>query len=425
MLHKVKKYLRRSGALLSSFVLVLCCIISPVSADSFENDVSVNLLDYGTILNTTGNSMSFDSSDSYSLSFGNVFWDLSVYDVDMLFHLGGEPLDSLMLVTADDMFELEIEELWSGYYRAYGSLDGARWADVFMELESSGYTELQFYQINLSFIDTVSVPGHGDITLSALGFAEDYTYNSGTSVPLPQEDYGDPMRTILTAYVFPAEWYKYDYIEFSVMISGYGFNGISAMLTDGTQIPMDVSYLDGTETVSIHNANIRLDLTGIPKVRDEHLRVEIEFLYNGDARVDFGLYDAVNLIDTSVAPSTLGFLGRILDALNRGFGTGEYSGKGALKEQEIINKNVNNQLVGAVEDWNTHIEIVESGYDLAFTKTTPALNWLASLANGIYAGLGWFGRLYLLIGLISVFMLILRKSGLAHKGNDLVDRGDF
>lgn len=408
MLHKVKKYLRRSGALLSSFVLVLCCIISPVSADSFENKFSVNLLDYGTITNS-GNFV----YESCSLNFGSVFNELYVYDIDMLFHLVGDSLDSLMLETADDMIDLEIEELWGGFYRAYGSLEGGRWADPFLHLE--GDCELQFYQINLGLIDSIATPGHGDITISALGLAQDYTYNSGTSFTLPSEDYGDPMRTILTAYVFPAEWYKYDYIEFSVMISGYGFNGISAMLTDGAQVPLTVSYIDDTETVAIHNANIRLDLTGIPKDRNQHLRVEIEFLYNGDAYVDFGLYDAVNLIDTSVTASTSGFLSQILEALNRGFGTGDNSGNAALRDQEAINKNVNNQLVGAVEDWNTHIEIVESGYDLAFTKTTPALNWLASLANGIYAGLGWFGRLYLLIGLISVFMLVLSKSGLSRK----------
>lgn len=391
-------------------VLIVCvtCLFFSVSADSFENEFSVNLLDYGTIT-STGNFV----YESCSLNFGSVFNELYVYDIDMLFHLVGDPLESMMLETADDMIDLEIEELWGGFYRAYGSLDGGRWADPFLHLE--GDFEIQFYQINLCLIDSIATPGHGDITLSALGFAEDYTYNSGISIPLFQEDYGDPMRTILTAYVFPAEWYKYDYIEFSVMISGYGFNGISAMLTDGTQIPMDVSYIDDTETVSLHNANIRLDLTGIPKERDENLRVEIEFLYNGDARVDFGLYDAVNLIDTSVTASTHGFLSQILDTLKRGLGTGSNSGNAALKDQEAINTNVNNQLVGAVEDWNTHIEIVETGYDLAFTKTTPALNWLASLANGIYSGLGWFGRLYLLIGLISVFMLVLSKSGLSRK----------
>lgn len=87
----------------------------------------------------------------------------------------------------------------------------------------------------------------------------------------------------------------------------------------------------------------------------------------------------------------------------------------AQQTQEEINVSINNQLVGAVEDWNTNIEVVETGYDMAFSKTTPALTWLASLADGIFNGMGWFGNVYFLVGLISVIMLVLSKSGLAHK----------
>ena len=58
---------------------------------------------------------------------------------------------------------------------------------------------------------------------------------------------------------------------------------------------------------------------------------------------------------------------------------------------------------------------MQTNYDMAFEKTTPALVWLASLADGIFNGMGWFGNVYFLVGLISVIMLVLSKSGLAHK----------
>ena len=103
----------------------------------------------------------------------------------------------------------------------------------------------------------------------------------------------------------------------------------------------------------------------------------------------------------------------LLSKLDDVFGVNDTSVDAAVQTQEEINVSVNNQLVGAVEDWNTNIEVVQTGYDSAVTKAAPALGWLASLADRIFTNMGWFGNIYFLVGLISVIMLVLSKSGLA------------
>lgn len=95
------------------------------------------------------------------------------------------------------------------------------------------------------------------------------------------------------------------------------------------------------------------------------------------------------------------------------FGFDDTTAEDAQQTQEDVNVSINNQLVGAVEDWNANIEVVETGYGLAVTKATPALHWLGTLADRIFVNMGWFASIYFLIGLVSVLMLILSKSGLS------------
>lgn len=261
------------------------------------------------------------------------------------------------------------------------------------------------------------------------------------------------------------QWQAYDEIDLLIGINGLALNSVVAYI-DNVDVLKSVSLVDnGTYTDLRIRATddpsnpsyyfeasndwrwlmITLDLTKVPKSDSYYPQIRLDGLYeaasdplftisrcSGVAYDDFDVESSwlkrifgelkqgfnnllinfttwFNLINNNIAE---GFH-NVLAKLDQFFNDDSSELDEAVKTQEEVNVSINNQLVGAVEDWNTHIEVVESGYGLAVTQTTPALMWLSSLASRVFDNMGWFANIYFLIGLFSVFMLILSKSGLA------------
>lgn len=259
------------------------------------------------------------------------------------------------------------------------------------------------------------------------------------------------------------KWKAYDKIALAFTFNGYAINSITAEL-DGVNILESISYIEnGAYTDLRYNINgqyffessndfryvtLILDVSNLQKMIDVDPVVTITGSYepsttgnealftvlecNGIVIEEFDVQSSwlkriftelkngfnnllinfttwFNLINNNIAE---GFH-NVLAKLDQFFNDDSAELDAAVQTQEEVNVSINNQLVGAVEDWNSNIEVVETGYGLAVTQATPALMWLSSLATRIFNNMGWFANIYFLVGLFSVFMLILSKSGLA------------
>lgn len=320
------------------------------------------------------------------------------------------------------------------YYRAYGPVDYSTsqlkyFAFRIYPTPGLVTTRIEFLSIkaDLNGNSFLEIPLGMAITLTALNQSEDLVLPPSSSgvLNLPPFGANDYDPRYFSCLIWASESSKVDYVDFFIQFYGVQTDSVSADY-GGVDLPMDLNFINSGSDANFSEqiCQARVYLTGVQRDPDEDVTLRLNGTY--DSAIEGGYINFVScigFIDTySISPIELLWF-KLEKLLNNLLGSTDSDANNALTTQEEINVSVNNQLVGAVEDWNTHIEAVETGYDMAFTQTTPALNWIASLANGIYSGLGWFGRLYLLIGLVSVFMLVLSKSGLARKIGSGIRRG--
>lgn len=419
MVHKLKKYARRCSVFLIALSLVVSSFVIPASADDYEGNF-IELLDYTTCNDSGRNRV--DLTQTSSVSFPMPQMISGVCYVDMLVLISGTAPSKIFAGNeAGYLFELNVSKVSGLIYRVYGSFSSISIKDLVVKFEyvsSSVSSVVTFYSVRASTFTFTSLDIGYSGSLYSMGITDDFDVAGGyVSLNLTEESYGEALNTSFSSYIFPKEWYDYDYIDINLSFTGYSVSSVSAILAGASiNVPLDVSIIGPTQPgVGQFDICIRVDLTQIRRTSSDFVRIDINGTYNCDQESPFIIHSVMGLVQINEVPELLSFWFRIKSFFTDLFGSDDNSADNALITQEEINVSVNNQLVGAVEDWNTHIEVVETGYDLAFTKTTPALDWIASLANGIYSGLGWFGRLYLLIGLVSVFMLVLSKSGLSRK----------
>lgn len=434
MLHKVKKYLRCSGALLVALVLLVSSVAVPAKATtiSSNNDNLVDLLDFNFITGSmSGGSniiSSSGSSNQYSVDLPYVSY---VSYVDILFECDRSPSSVKYQYTQD----LTVVNVSGNIYRAFGhvttpSLSNAATSFIAVNFPSStSGSRIKFlsWRVNLtrSVVSPVPTICSGRVSVGSDKTSFVMSDPNDTRIVYMNQRY-EGITDEFSAFLYPDEWTKFDYIDFQLYCHASSIDSIQVTQDNNVSIPFELNYI--SSAVEPNNQDASVD-----DIHAKALYYYISVRIFLDTLDRTGEYPCISI--TGSFPS-LGFIQvesvtgyiyqenmsqlqlfwyKLSAKLDSIFGSNDNSADNALITQEEINVSVNNQLVGAVEDWNTHIEVVETGYDMAFTKTTPSLNWLASLANGIYSGLGWFGRLYLLIGLVSVFMLVLSKSGLARK----------
>ena len=409
-------------------VLVLCitCLVFPASAATGE--IMYDLLDYSTLNDSGSNYVKFTQSSlvSYDVTEPVIF-----RYIDMTISMVGALSDVYVGNSSSNMHQLTAEQISGSLYRVYGSIPSMTFYDKFWIKFDSGSDSTSWYTIHsLKVCNVVSntVPTIGRFVVS-----DYYGRNSDITMSSPDEEpdvYFRPLEgTIISgdyvSWVYLSDWKRFDYIDVQLYINAADVTSLSVEQGD-LFLEHDVSFIgDNDEITSWTWIVVRVDLSSCDRNSANAPVITLSGHYFLEIETSHVRLQSIRGIVTIPEPSPLlsfwtnlkSFLSTnfntLFSKIDEGFGLNDDSASNAVQTQEEINVSINNQLVGAVEDWNTHIEVVQTGYDSALTKATPSLGWLASLADRVFTNMGWFGNIYFLIGLISVIMLVLSKSGLA------------
>lgn len=420
-------------------VFVVCCIcmglaVPYASATTFgtlDNDgLWFDLMpfinnSYITFSNSGQSVVSFDSAPT-----------TNYYNVDFLFYT-----DSTDFRVATPTMYLTVYKIDDQLYRAVGNFIGKnqnRGPYLYFNHNNGSFLSVISCRMSLQDFSYYEIPYSYSISNRSYT-SSDFTHSVGAGSVLADLAMGisDPVnyaRSKFFIYIKPSieDIKKYDYLNFNLSLKCANIYSIRCM-QGYVSIDFSTNFInpDGGSDNHTRYVQISVDLSKIDKSSSYPLSIYIDgdFAEHDPSTVYFNPamgYLSVN--DNSLQS----WLSALFVNLRSWFSTQfnkldqviselkilngrDSEAITAQQTQEEINVSVNNQLVGAVEDWNTNIEVVQTNYDMAFEKTTPALVWLASLADGIFNGMGWFGNVYFLVGLISVIMLVLSKSGLAHK----------
>lgn len=458
----MSNYIKRIVPVILVLALCISCLVSPASAVS--DSTMYELLDYSSLNDSGSNYVSFIGSKSveYDIPYVSI-----IRYVDMVISMVGA-VSSVSVGYDSVLKQLNVVQIGNDLYRVYGSIPSVvyEYLTIYFDSASTSYSWYTILSIKISATNYSSFPSLGSLNVwDSLSGSTTISMSSSSDEPevyLTQDPGSTVSYADFISCVYLSEWKKYDYMDVSLYLDVEHINTISVRHVD-TFLDFDVSYLTPADSINtFYWVLIHVDLSKVDRSSTVSPKIDITGTYYN--QVDYNKIRLKSITGFAVLPdpsSLLSFwynlrsflsssfsnlstwisnqttaiqtqftqlktslsswfstqfskLDQVIDELKILNGT-DSEAKDAQQTQEEINVSINNQLVGAVEDWNTNIEVVETGYDMAFSKTTPALTWLASLADGIFNGMGWFGNVYFLIGLISVIMLVLSKSGLAHK----------
>lgn len=410
--------IKRTVPVILVLALCLTCLVSPVSASSVDDHQLIEALDY-----YTGDTYFFPNSTSF-------FFDIekpstsSIYYMELLIRTDYEDLSVNFCSSANPM---TIYKVTDKVYRCV-------WSGVYAQ---SLFRFLLYGSNSATFVNVLSAryscyPLTGDELDCGYSFSDGYSTSSGThligSDPTRFSAYSsDDLLGDLNyyIYVYPHSWQAYDYLTVYLNLLVESISSVVVLCGDQVIYP-EVSYYNPTTNEDVFVlSTITIDLSAVDR-SNSSLALYINGCYYPSSNTDFlgRLVSCHGYFYTNTDDTSISWIKRFFNTITSNhdslmikldeiFGVNDDSASAAQQTQEEINVSVNNQLVGAVEDWNSNIEVVQTGYDSALTKATPALGWLASLADRIFTNMGWFGNIYFLIGLISVIMLVLSKSGLA------------
>lgn len=412
-------------------VLALCvtCLVFPASAATGE--IMYDLLDYSTMNDSGSNYVKFTQSSlvSYAVTDPVIF-----RYIDMTISMVGAVSDVYVGNSSTNMHQLTAEQISGSLYRVYGSIPSMTFSKFWIKFES-GSDSTSWYTIHsLKVCNVVSniVP-----TIARYVVQDAYGVNTDITMSSPDEEPMVYFRVIEGGYleeyvswVYLPDWKRFDYIDVMVHINAADVTSLTVKQGD-LFLEHDVSFIcDNDDVDSWYWISVRVDLSSCDRNSTALPFITLSGHYYTPDEYSYFVLQSVQGIVSFPEPSPLlafwtnlksffsSNFNTLFSKIDEAFGLNDESASNAAQTQEEINVSINNQLVGAVEDWNTHIEVVQTGYDSALTKATPALRWIVSLADRIFVNMGWFGNVYFLIGLISVIMLLFRKSGLADKIKD-------
>ena len=411
------------------FVFVLCiiCLVSPVSAAS--ESTMYELLDYSTLNDTGSNFVDFAGSKSVVYSIPN---RAVIRYVDMIISMVGPVSTVSVGPNSSNLTELTVEHIDGRLYRVYGPLPSKVYPSSFFISFESGSTSTSWYtiqSIKLSTSEVDSVPSIGSLWVyDSIGGSSSVSMSSPSDEPeiyLTQSTGSSVSFADFACSVSLTQWKNFDYLDVLLYLDVEHINSIFAIHGDKV-LDTDISYLTPSDQINTYYwVMVHVDLSSADRNSTIVPAIQLTGTYYNQVSYNkIRLKSLLGYVSIPDPSPTLSLWYNLKAFLSDLFGENDSSANSAIQTQQDINITINNQIVGAVEDWNTHIDVVETGYNQAFLKTTPALSWLASLANSIFTNMGWFGNIYFFIGLISVFMLILSKSGLAHKIGSTIRKGD-
>lgn len=85
-------------------------------------------------------------------------------------------------------------------------------------------------------------------------------------------------------------------------------------------------------------------------------------------------------------------------------------------DNAVEQENAVNEAVSQLQsDWTAEHGNLSLGFESTLLRSKSGIEFLSDYAQRIFENMGWFGSVYMAVGMMSVLMLILSKSGLAHK----------
>lgn len=468
---KYRKQLLRITSLLCCMVLILSAMIVPASAADFDNYSFIDLFEYNNLdtyykLTSTNNSITFSLPD-----------ELSVGYIDFVYNKSSASVTSISVVTGIATTVLTPVQVSGSLYRCFGDLPDRTASSITLTFDNTADLWITFMSLKIATVSYshYSDIGYMDVRYNII--STDSGIDSSATMDNPSstikvtflQDTSAVGFYDYRARLYCNNWVKYDYVDFIVQARVGSVDSLSAYFGD-VVLPFEFSYIDTSSSDDyfalydgdlytnwadsdggIINLAIRVDLRGLDRTLSGTPVVEFHGIYDASSSAlnyislyDYSGYvelDTVNPVSfwfSNLSSNIAIYFGKLTTSLSSWFNqsiTNITSNFNSLKDhlsdlfhaddtaeadeamqtQEELNVSINSQIVGAVEDWDTNIETVQTGYDKAFLNITPALAWLGSLADGIFTNMGWFGNVYFLVGIMSVFMLILSKSGLASK----------
>lgn len=430
---KRRKFFQRAAALLCCIFLLPSLVAVPVlAADDTE---FFDVLEFSTA-NDSGSQV-VTGSLPMSVIYRTVMEPFRYIDMlvtcdipDLTVTYGGYQLNTILIGTN------------YGYtYRVFGDLVGDPSGYLAFTIGGSSGSWISFEKMEISsFTFSQSVyPSLGSL------FADPAEYGTYEVMETPQHDVKITfdINNLYEWYDYwhsqiqILDWKKFDSVDVMIEIKCNTIDSIS-VVQDGVALPFTVSYLNSTFApdssmmddstqikVDSYYVVVSIDLAGVNRSALMNPMIELTGMYSpySTGEPQYIQLNGVTGYVVAEASSPLGtFWKNLVSTLNQLFGKNDPAAEAAKQEQADIDYEVNLQIVGAMENWDANIDVVTLGFDNFFLKTQPALIWLGTLADGVFNNMGWFKNVFFTLGLFSIFMFILSKSGVAHSVGKYIGR---
>lgn len=433
---KRKRIFRRILAPVLILAVCFSCFAVTALANTYSDlgrNFYFDLLSFSSGNNSGNNYFSFYGSRviSYDVPSNN-----PIYEFDMTIYAFGNKLSDVKAgYDSSHMKSLSITSLGKNYYKVKGNL---AWACdplliEFINTDSSLVSHVSILSLDISFQYSASFPEVGAITSTYCDPA-DWVYMSSASSPaVVHFDYSKaPSYADFRCQVYVPNWQRYDYLDVLLYCDTAGINSLN-VLSGSTAIPFTCSYLDNyapNDQFFTDNSDYSSDIVF------QWVMVSIDLTQLSDSSEPPQIfltgtvpsnYQPTNVPGKIQLTSVTGYLKMgfaseltlfrywLEDTLASFFG-------GTNDQQQIIdtatqtqvelNQKVNVEVTNAVTNWNASVDTLSGGVNNAISGSQVPLAWMSMLADKIFTNMGWFGNIYFTCGFLSVFLLILSKSGL-------------
>lgn len=368
-------------------VLLLPALLA-VPAMAEENGFWYELLDYG-VSNHGSNYMSLPtvSKETYfHVEYPNPTGGLLEW-VDVLFRT-----DDTSPRISTSNYDLTVVKLSNQLYRAYGRLN-KRQANFGFYHDDGTFLEILSFEASSIYYDSFVCASSGYLTnynpVSGEP-SERFIAYTGSEVGVEFK----PAAGANTSYLVDldvVDWQKFDYIDFHFSVWADSVDSVYAALTDGSLLPVDVSYIDsGVDgNLNVFVVRARVDLTEIVRSSTS----DLQFIVSGDALG--GAYNAFTLFRVSgiilpVTDNLFVFWFRQLKGwLDSGFSS-IVNALGASNDSTGVQENINAavgelQQAGAALDSVQRPDIGQVNIDVVGMVDPAGLSGVASIV-GLFTG---------------------------------------
>lgn len=273
--------MKRYIALFMTIVALMGALAVPASAAEIDNDCYTNLLDFSTIKDEGSAYWTLQPDEA------PIWLSLPYYSaprrVEFTFRCSGGFTGSVGVAVGNasdptSFTNLNVEKIDTYLYRAYGDIGGSGYR-MYIKFNVTSTAWLQLFNFNLMFTENnvFSVPGFAHLVTSS-GEDNVLQYVPGSSRPSYEWEPGaDQASNDMTVSLYSAEWKKYDFLDFQLLIYAEPITSISCYL-DSQIVPITSQVIVGgsTDYEKYTLVSVRVDLRGLDRTSSSFPVVRIE-----------------------------------------------------------------------------------------------------------------------------------------------------